>query len=264
MRRCRGENRARLVAVLTVWITCGAFSAIADEAVRAAASPQHPTVTPEAASYDVGLMFGSQLEHNGLAPLVSLDAVIRGLKDAVGGRAVTADERDAAQQFMRSARDALTERNRTAAREFLDGNGKQPGVVTLPSGLQYRVIAPGDPTGKPPGPKDQVTVRYRASLVDGTEFDRSESHDRPATFRVNTVLKGWQEALLAMHRGATWRLFVPPELGYGANTPPPVPPGALIVYELELLHVEPAETATGKHLPRATTTPSAPPPEAPR
>jgi FKBP-type peptidyl-prolyl cis-trans isomerase FklB len=170
---------------------------------------------------------------------LSLDTLIRGIKDAVGGRAITTQERDAALRFMRDARDALSEKNRAAGREFLERNAKEPGVMSMPSGLQYRVLNKGDSNAKSPAPTDQVTVRYRASLADGTEFDRSDTHDRPAMFRVNSVFKGWQEAFLAMRPGAKWQLFVPPELGYGANSPPGVPPGALLVYELELLQVEP-------------------------
>jgi len=217
-------------------------------------TPKAAPITPEIGSYDVGLMLGSQLEHNGVAPSLSLEAVIRGLKDAVGGRAVTAQERDAALRFMRDARDALVEKNRAAGREFLERNAKQPGVTSMSSGLQYRVLNKGDSNAKSPAPSDRVTVRYRASLANGTEFDRSDTHHQPAMFRVDTVFKGWQEALLAMKPGAKWQLFVPPELSYGTNSPPGVPPGALLIYELELLQVEPAppmDPAAAKRPPEA-------------
>jgi FKBP-type peptidyl-prolyl cis-trans isomerase FklB len=263
MRTWRSWNGARGFALVTALTLAGAPAAMADDAVPPAAASRPAAATPEVASYDVGLMLGGQLEHSGLVPLVSLDALVRGLRDAVGGRAATADERDAALQFMRSARDALVERNHARAREFLDKNAKLPGVVTMPSGLQYRVLVAGDPNGKPPGPQDEVTVRYRASLADGTEFDRSDSHDRPASFRVNSVLKGWQQAFLAMQPGAKWQLFVPPELGYGVNSPPAVPPGALVVYELELLHVEPAPNPLSKRRQAGSVKPADAPPAAP-
>jgi len=250
-----------LLALLAAVTVCGPTGAGAADTAPATTPPKPPTVTPEAGSYDVGLMLGSQLEHSGLVPTVSVDTLIRGLKDGIGGHAITAEERDAALRFMRDARDALAEKNRVAGREFLEHNAKQPGVKTMPSGLQYRVLAEGDARGTSPAPTDQVTVRYRASLADGTEFDRSDTHDRPATFRVNTVFKGWQEAFLAMKPGAKWQLFVPPELGYGTNSPPSVPPGALLVYELELLHVDPAPamdpSAPKRHVPVAK--PAAPP-----
>jgi FKBP-type peptidyl-prolyl cis-trans isomerase FklB len=209
-------------------------------AAALAGAPEKPPVAAEVGSYDVGLMLGNQLEHDGVNKTISVDALVRGMKDALGGRAMNPEEREAAQRFVRDAREGLSEKNRALAKEFLERNGKVPGIVTMPSGLQYRVLAAGDASGKSPLPTDQVTVRYRASLADGTEYDRSDTHDRAATFRVNSVFKGWQQAFLAMKPGAKWQLFVPPELGYGNNSPPMVPPGALLVYEIELLKVEPA------------------------
>src|ERR1700730_7250543 len=254
----RAQNTTLMLGLLAAATACGspvaAPSVVAAETTPAATAAKAPPVTPEGGSYDVGLMLGSQLEHNGVAAIVSLDAVIRGLKDAIGGRAVTAQERDAALRFMRDARDTLTEKNRAAGREFLERNAKQPGVMAMPSGLQYRVLNKGDSKAKSPAPTDQVTVRYKASLADGTVFDRSDTHDRPAMFRVNSVFKGWQEAFQAMKPGAKWQLFVPPELGYGANSPPGIPPGALLIYELELLQVEPApplDPAAAKRPPAA-------------
>ena len=188
-------------------------------------------------SYDVGLMMGSQIVHDGLGQQISIEELIRGLKDAIGGRVMAPAERDAAQQFMHDAREALAERNRTAGKAFLEDNGRKPDVVTLPSGLQYRILAAGSPQGPSPAPTDEVTVRYRTLLTDGTEVDNSEAHGRAASFRVNSVFKGWQEALARMKPGARWQLFVPPELGYGRNSPATIPPGALLIYELELLQV---------------------------
>jgi FKBP-type peptidyl-prolyl cis-trans isomerase FklB len=266
MNTCLPQNSALLLALLAASAAYGSPLAaprvMAAETAPATTAPKAPAVTPEAGSYDIGLMLGSQLEHNGVAPIVSVDALIRGLKEAVGGRVVTTQERDAALQFMRDAHGALTEKNRAAGREFLERNAKEPGVMTMPSGLQYRVLNKGDSKAKSPAPTDQVTVRYRASLSDGTEFDRSDTHDRPAMFRVNSVFKGWQEAFLAMKPGAKWQLFVPPELGYGANPPTGVAPGALLIYELELLQIEPAppmDPAAAKRPPAAGVKVGAPP-----
>jgi FKBP-type peptidyl-prolyl cis-trans isomerase FklB len=231
---------AALLAAMLAGSGALATEATTPTASAATGAPKVAPVAIDVASYDVGLMLGSQLEHNGLAPQLSVDTLLRGLKDGLAGHAITAEERETALKYMRDARGALVEKNQSAAREFLEHNGTQPGIVTMPSGLQYRVLAEGDPQGKPPAPTDTVTVRYRASLADGTEFDRSETHALPATFRVNKVFKSWQEAFQAMKPGAKWQLFVPPELGYGANSPPAVPPGALVIYELELLRVEPA------------------------
>lgn len=256
MKTCRAGNRTLMLALAAAatahgspTVPPGVVAATAQATSPAPSpatttspgdTPARPPVTPEVGSYDIGLLLGSQLEHNGVVPIISMDTVIRGLKDAVGGRVVTTEERDAALRFMRDARESLTEKNRAAGHAFLDHNSKQPGVKTMPSGLQYRVIAEGDLKGKSPSLTNDVTVRYRASLVDGTEIDRSDIHERPATFRVNSVLKGWQEAFLAMKPGAKWQLFVPPELGYGANPPPTIPPGALLIYDIELLRIEAA------------------------
>ena len=136
---------------------------------------------------------------------------------------------------MRDARGVLADKNQAAAREFLAHNGTLAGIGTACS-------PKGAPHGKPPAPTDTVTVRHRASLVDSMEFHRSESHDRPATGRVNTVFASRHEAFQSMTPGAKWQRLVPPELGYGANSPPAVPPGSLLVYELERLLIEPAAT----------------------
>ncbi len=260
MRLMKIPVRQRVIALLVASLLSQAALAAATESAPPAAAidPRAAPVPPELGSYHVGLMLGSQLEHNGLAPLLSSEQLIKGLRDGLGGRQLTAEERELALRFMRDARGNLARKNQAAALEFLEKNGKQPGILTMPSGLQYRILAAGEPTGKSPSPTDQVTVRYKASLADGTEFDRSESHERPATFRVNTVFKGWQEAFQSMKPGAKWQLFVPPELGYGANSPPQVPPGALLVYELELLSVDstPPVDANGVKIGTAPKAPS--------
>ncbi len=96
---------------------------------------------------------------------------------------------------------------------FLAENAKKDGVVSLRSGLQYKVIKEG--TGKAPGLKDTVSVNYRGTLIDGTEFDNSYKRNEPTTFRVDSVIRGWSEALQLMKEGAKWELYIPPELGYG-------------------------------------------------
>lgn len=220
-----------------------AVARAADSPSTAASGAQSALAAPVDSSYEIGLLLGDQLEHNGLRSRLTVDELIRGLKDGLAGHAQTAQQRDATLHFMRTARQSLADTNRAAAHEFLARNAKESNIRSTPSGLQYRVLAEGDPSGKSPAPIDAVTVRYRASLPDGHEFDRSDIHDRAATFRVNSMLKGWQEAVLAMKPGAKWQLFVPPELGYGSSTPPGVPPGSLLIYELELLRVDPPPPA---------------------
>ncbi|MDE2251384.1 MAG: FKBP-type peptidyl-prolyl cis-trans isomerase [Gammaproteobacteria bacterium] len=204
-----------------------------------AAAPTEPAISIETASYDIGLMVGTQLASNGIGATLSHEELIRGINEALGGKLVSSTQKDAAQAFIHAARLALGRHNAELAHVFLEKNSHESGIRTLPSGIQYRVLAAGDPKAALPGPTDQITVRYRASLPDGTVIDRSDDHAQPATFRLNSVIQGWRDALSAMVPGARWQIFVPPELGYGVNSPPPIPPGSLLVYELELLKVEP-------------------------
>ena len=119
---------------------------------------------------------------------------------------------------------------------FLEENGRREGVVTLPSGLQYEVLAEGD--GATPGPTSMVTTHYHGTLIDGTVFDSSVQRGRPASFPVNGVIAGWTEALQLMQVGDKWRLFLPPELAYGdRGAGGAIGPGATLIFEVELLEV---------------------------
>ena len=232
-------------------LLCCVLPALADTAPpridvppAAATATPAPASSPDQSSYNLGLVMGAQLEHAGLSATVVPGELIRGLKDALAAKAPTAQQRDDAVRFMRAARDVLAERNRAVAREFLARNAQVAGVTTTASGLQYHIFAPGDSKANVPGPNDQVTVHYRATLADGTEFDNSYARGQPATFKMNGVIKGWHEAFMLMKPGAKWQLWVPPALGYDTMSPPPIPPGSLVIYELELLKVEPPGQVT--------------------
>jgi FKBP-type peptidyl-prolyl cis-trans isomerase FklB len=230
------------------WVITVTLALVASRSVAAAPAASPPTEpSAQSASYDLGLMLGNQLVHSGLGKTISRRVLMRGIDDALAGKTMTAEQSAAAEQFARDARIALASRNTRLAQEFLAHNAHAPGVQTTPTGLQYRVLAAGDITAPTPGPGDRVTLRYRLSLADRKVFDRSEDHpQQPATFRVDRVIPAWHEALLKMRPGAKWELFVPPPLGYGANSPPSIPPGALLVFELDLLTVD----STVRTLPR--------------
>jgi FKBP-type peptidyl-prolyl cis-trans isomerase len=120
--------------------------------------------------------------------------------------------------------------------QFLAKNAQEPGVVTLPSGLQYQVLREG--SGKSPGPTDTVTVHYRGTLIDGKEFDSSYSRGEPISFPLNGVIKGWTEGLQHMKEGSTHKLFIPSELGYGARgSGPDIGPHEALIFEVELIKV---------------------------
>jgi FKBP-type peptidyl-prolyl cis-trans isomerase len=231
----------RKIVVGAAWLALGA--AAGAQNAPPAGTPAPPTAAEaadsiDASSYSLGLVFGNQLHSSGLDDQVSLDAVMRGLKDGLGGKELAPADRARAMKLMRSGREALGARNRAVARDFLASNAAAPGVKTTASGLQYEVLAEGDPKGASPTLSDRVTVHYRGRLLDGTEFDNSDNHALAPTFSLNGVIKGWREALLLMKQGAKWRLFVPPELGYDLNSPPSIPPGSLLVFDLELVKVE--------------------------
>jgi FKBP-type peptidyl-prolyl cis-trans isomerase FklB len=124
--------------------------------------------------------------------------------------------------------------NKAKGVAFLKANAAKPGVVTLPSGLQYQILTAGN--GAKPKATDEVTCNYRGTLIDGTEFDSSYKRGEPATFQVGGVIKGWTEALQLMPVGSKWRLFVPAALAYGdKGAGDAIPPNATLVFDIELL-----------------------------
>src|SRR5260370_20600381 len=174
-------------------------------------------------SYLFGLTFGEQMHGVGITDQVTIDAIARGLKDGLQGKKSTPADRQQGQNFVRSAMEAAVTRNHAAAKDFFARNGRLKGVTTTASGLQYKVILPGDRKAAAVTPTDAVTVQYRGKLLDGSEFDSTYTRGAPATFTVNGVIPGWQEALVLMRPGAKWQLFVPPELAYGASRSPGYP-----------------------------------------
>jgi FKBP-type peptidyl-prolyl cis-trans isomerase FklB len=140
---------------------------------------------------------------------------------------VAADKRDRHKQ--------VAEQNLANGQAFLAENADKEGVKTTASGLQYKVIEAG--SGESPKASDSVTVHYRGTLIDGTEFDSSYSRNKPATFRVDRVIPGWTEALKMMKPGAKWQLFIPPGLAYGERGPGPIPPNSTLIFDVELISV---------------------------
>jgi FKBP-type peptidyl-prolyl cis-trans isomerase FklB len=197
-----------------------------------------PANSKSQGSYSLGVSMGDQLHRAGLtSDSVAVERVAQGLRDALSGKAkMTQDDQEHIATLVRAVRATAGESNHAAARAFLAENGKKKDVVTTASGLQYKVLTPGD--GASPKPTDQVTVNYRGTLLDGTEFDSSYKRGQPATFPVNGVIPAWQEALVLMKPGAKWQLFVPPSLAYDLDSPPSIPPGSMLVFDVELLRVK--------------------------
>jgi FKBP-type peptidyl-prolyl cis-trans isomerase len=210
----------------------------------ASGSAPSPAEAKSQASYSLGVSFGSQLHSYGLGgENVQYERVLQGLKDALSGKA-TAKPEDGQriQALIQQARTGEGTANKAAATKFLAENGKLPGVITTASGLEYKVIRAG--AGETPKMTDEATVNYRGTLLDGTEFDSSYKRGQPATFTINAVIKGWQEALLLMKPGSKIELYIPPALAYDMNSPPPIPPGSLLKFEVELISVRAAPASS--------------------
>ncbi|MGD8629627.1 MAG: FKBP-type peptidyl-prolyl cis-trans isomerase [Gammaproteobacteria bacterium] len=198
----------------------------------------------ERINYSLGYQIGGDLKSQQVE--VDGDILLRGIRDAMDEAEPLLDEAEMHNTLVElkrkvvalqaQERAAAQQKNLQAGEAFLAENAKQDGVVVLPSGLQYRVLEPG--SGKQPAATDTVTVHYRGTLVDGTEFDSSYSRNKPATFRADRVIPGWREALQLMQEGAKWELFIPAKLGYGERGAGKIQPNSALIFEVQLLEVK--------------------------
>ena len=197
------------------------------------------------ASYSFGVDVSARLKEQGID--LDIRALNQGISDAYAGSelALSDEERmQAKNEFQTQLREAMVkqqseiaEKNLAAGKAFLEENAKKPGVITTESGLQYKIITSGD--GKQPKETDTVTTHYKGTLIDGREFDSSYKRDKPASFPVKGVIKGWTEALQLMHVGDKWQLFVPAELAYGATKRSElIEANSTLIFEIELLGIK--------------------------
>jgi len=199
-------------------------------------------------SYAMGMNIGTGLRKQSID--IDPAIVARGLRDSFsnGKTLLTEDEARAVltqlqgelRKKQQDMAQQLGDANKKEGTEFLEANKTKDGVVTLPSGLQYRVLQEG--TGPKPAPTDTVVCNYRGTLLNNTEFDSSYKRGQPATFPVNGVIKGWTEALQLMPVGSKWQLFIPAELAYGERSPGGlIGPNSTLIFEVELLSIQPKE-----------------------
>lgn len=235
-----------LAGLLAAGLTSSAAAQDAKAPPPSAANPDAFQDTAAQASYAIGLNIGMSMRRDGVP--ADQRAIARGLQDGLSGAkpALTQDQMRAAmaqlqasveaQQHEKAAQAAQT--NKTTGDAFLKANAAKPGVVRLPSGLQYEVLKAG--TGPTPKADDTVLCNYRGTLTDGAEFDSSQAHGGPASFNVGGVIKGWTEALQHMPVGSKWRLVVPSDLAYGEKgAGADIGPNAVLVFEVELLSIQP-------------------------
>ncbi len=191
-------------------------------------------------SYAIGQQIGESIKSQGLA--VDADVLAVSIKDVMAGQKsrLTPEEMQAtmmaAQQEMITKQAAEGEANAKKGADFLAANKAKEGVVTTPSGLQYKVVTPGK--GATPKDSDSVVCHYKGTLIDGTEFDSSYSRNEPAEFPVNGVIAGWTEALKTMKEGEKRQLFIPSDLAYGPQGRPGIPPNSVLLFDIELISVK--------------------------
>jgi FKBP-type peptidyl-prolyl cis-trans isomerase FklB len=196
-------------------------------------------------SYSVGYQIGGDFKQQRTD--IDPDAFLKGIQDALAEaepplnpeemRAILQEMKAKILAEQRQQKQTAVEQYRGEGREFLAANAKKEGVITLPSGLQYKILREG--TGRTPGPDDRVIVHYRGTLIDGREFYNSRrGKETPETFHVGAVIKGMSEALQLIKEGAQWKLFVPADLAYGERGP--VGERA-VIFDVELIKVESAE-----------------------
>ncbi len=213
-------------------------------AVAAPTAVQALETPDDRLSYTIGMDIGQSLAEQGMD--LNIDLLVEALRAAYAGEEtrLTQDEalaeRDAfmqrRQQELESQRGEEAERNLADGQAFLAENRENPDVEQTASGLQYRVIEPGD--GRSPSETDRVTVHYRGTLIDGVEFDSSYARGEPATFGLNQVIPGWTEGVQLMQEGATFEFFIPAELAYGEQgRPGPIGPNSTLIFEVELIEV---------------------------
>jgi FKBP-type peptidyl-prolyl cis-trans isomerase FklB len=209
------------------------------------ATPLTLKTEKEKFSYALGMKMGSNFKKQE----VEVDPAIleRGLKDALAGGKTLLTEQEAQSSLMevqneiRQKQQAKMQEegsaNKKAGEDFLAANKGKEGVVTLPSGLEYKILKEG--TGPKPAASDTVECNYRGTLIDGKEFDSSAKHGGPATFPVSGVIKGWTEALQLMPVGSKWQLFIPPDMAYGdRGAGPEIGPDATLIFDVELVSIK--------------------------
>jgi len=227
----------RIVAIGMVVLATAAGAAETVKAPFTSAAQQR--------SYAIGRNIGMNLKQQDLQ--LDTEQLLKGMKDALAGQPSLLTDAEmeqtlgALQQELQAKQQEKTAAaGAKAAKEgeaYLAANAAKPGVVTLPSGLQYKVLTAG--TGKKPAATDTVVVHYRGTLTDGTEFDSSYKRNQPAKFKVNQVIPGWTEALQLMPVGSKWQLVIPAKLAYGERgAGGAIPPNAVLVFEVELQGIE--------------------------
>jgi FKBP-type peptidyl-prolyl cis-trans isomerase FklB len=196
-------------------------------------------------SYALGLSMANFYKEQGVDD-IKTPLVMRAIEDSKSGKPLLNEAaiNNCIMAYMQEKRKAKSAGARKAGETFLAENAKKPGVVVLPSGLQYQVLQEG--SGPKPTANDKVKCHYQGSFIDGKVFESSYETNQPISFPVSGVIKGWTEALQLMNTGSKWRLYIPSNLAYGDMDYGKIPGGSVLIFDVELLEIEKPEAPAGK------------------
>jgi len=226
--------------LLPLMAICLGFTTV----VSAADSNVSPESKDDKVSYTIGVDLGQNFKRQGIN--INAEMVTQGIIDSFSGAELKMTKKEMEEALIGFQKELISERaeehkmlsegNKEKGEAFLKENKQKPGVVALPSGLQYKIINPG--SGTKPTLNDQVQVNYEGKLINGEVFDSSYARKQPATFKLTDVIPGWSEALQMMKPGATWELFIPPKLAYGEHgLGGPIGPNETLIFKVELISV---------------------------
>ena len=234
--------KMRLVAAAVMGLAMSTTIAATDATTSA---PTSLTTDTDKLSYSIGADLGKNFKKQGID--ISPAAMAKGLQDGMSGGQLLLTEEQMKEVLNKFQKDLMMKRsaefnkksedNKAKGEAFLNQNKAKDGVVSLPSGLQYKIIQKGD--GAKPTKDDTVTVEYTGQLIDGQVFDSTEKSGKPATFKVSQVIPGWTEALQLMPSGSTWEVYVPSALAYGPRSVGgPIGPNETLIFKIHLVSVK--------------------------
>lgn len=230
-------------------LTSASLVALMSAAPLALAAPESDQ---ERLGYSLGVTLGQSIQQD--VSDLDIDAFTQAIRDVYSGDELALSDQEMsetlsqfqqqAQQERAAEKEKRAEANQAEGKAYLEENAEKDGVTVTDSGMQYRELESGDGDSTSPSAEDTVKVNYEGKLIDGTVFDSSYERGEPVSFRVGQVIEGWQEALQLMSVGDKWEIVIPSELAYGAQGQGPIGPHETLIFEVELLDVTPAKSAS--------------------